>query len=139
MDVECQICGRKFHSPTGRAKYCKRPGCTRQTAYKKRANEPTVSELPSAQSAQGLVATTRAALADAGQLDTPLGQLAVSHAELLASSRAVMGRAPLAKELRDTLVEAMKDAGHERNTLDEINESAAAKLAALALLSEPAG
>jgi hypothetical protein len=121
-----RLCRRCDKPLTGRKTMWCNSAC--RNAVKKRGG--TVLHLPSSEGSNpaGLASAFRAMLSTAGRLDTPLGQLALSHAALLDESQAVMGRAALAKELRDTFVEAMKDADRDASTLDEINESAAAAL-----------
>jgi hypothetical protein len=127
--------GRQCRNPkcnrplTGRKTMWCDSGC-RNAASRAASRGATVISLPKVED-QGPLSTYsafKAALDAAGRLDTPLGQLALSHAALLNASVAVMGRAALAKELRETFVEAMKDADHNTSALDEINESAAAAL-----------
>lgn len=77
----------------------------------------------------GTVGATHAELERAGRLDTHLGQSALALAARIDSATAVMGFAALVKELRMTMVEALKGAPRQADELDELEERRRQKFA----------
>lgn len=75
----------------------------------------------------GTVAAVREELEAAGRQDTYLGAAALAIAEQLDAATSVMGFAPLVKELRATMAEALKGARIERTGLDELRARRDAK------------
>jgi hypothetical protein len=69
------------------------------------------------------VSKVRAALTEAGRLDTYLGAAAVQLAERIDNATAVMGFAALVKELRSTMDAAL--AGAEKAEPDAVDQLAA--------------
>lgn len=135
----CAVCGTEFEAKRPAAKFC---GQTcRQRAHRRpeAASEAKVLELPAETtsestpeiSAGSVTAATAAELEAAGRLDTALGQLALTLARRIdhGASETGSGVASLARQHRETLADAVKDAQQAADPLDELRKRRERKLA----------
>jgi hypothetical protein len=114
-------CGVQFETTSARAKFC---GSTcRSRAHR---NGESVAEIPPAapsgdpQAVPPLLEATRRELEKAGVADSPLGQQALELARRMSDPRAMgLSVAPISKELRTVMSEALKDAA-VASGLDEL-------------------
>lgn len=121
MAVTCGTCQKAFDAKSPKAVYCSAK--CRKAAFRLRGgaqvvplgrSEATVPERSSTFEA------TKAELEAAGRVGTHLGQAALALAERIDSATAVMGFAALVKELRSTMVEALKGAPRAADLVDEL-------------------
>jgi hypothetical protein len=125
MAKACARCGKRLPARS-RRRFCD-DDC-KQAAYRARkSGRPesltgVVVNLPVKVS--NVVAATRAELEAADQLSTHLGQAALALAERIDNATAVMGFAALVRELRDTMVEAVKDVEQHADTADVLRAAA---------------
>ena len=129
MQHTCARCGRAFEAKRDNARFCSercRTGASRARRSGRPETIASVSVLPVAHEdvGSGVVGATRAELEAACRVDTVLGQAALKLAERIDSSTAVMGFAALVRELRETMVEAVRDAEQRSDALDEIQQRA---------------
>jgi hypothetical protein len=122
MLVTCQICGTEFETKSTRAKFC---GSTcRSRGHRSGTSAAPVVPLPASpddpEAVAPLLAATKHELEDAGVADTALGQQAIELARRMSDPRAMgLSVAPISKELRSVMAEAMKDAPRASG-LDEL-------------------
>jgi hypothetical protein len=117
MLVTCQICGTEFETKSTRAKFC---GSTCRSRGHR--NGGTVVQMPEteAEDSSPLVDAIQRELEAAGVIDSPLGQQALELARRMTHPRAMgLSVAPISKELRSVMAEAMKDAPRA-SKLDEL-------------------
>lgn len=133
MVITCVSCGSSFDAKNARAKYCsercrkrvQRGGKVLELPAGGRAGDEPVSE------SLGPVATaTRAALADAERVDTPLGAAALALASRLDQPGTDTGSAvaALARQLELTLESATRGAG-SASAPDQLRDELAARRA----------
>jgi len=128
MRKVCVIDGTPFEAKRPSAKYCS------ERCKKRAQRRPSgVVGLPAPKldsSAPSLADATLRRLEVAGRVDSELGTAAMLAAARIDNSRTETsgGFAALMREYRATLAEAVKDAAHDDDALDEINRSAALKL-----------
>lgn len=141
MTRQCQACSNSFEAKRDSAKYCggtcrkraQRTSPTRPDATPDTTNEPSIDG-PAVD--EGLIDATRAALEEAGAVDTVNGQLALLLARDLAHSRYGAGsHASLAGRLQLVMADAL--AGHKAKTqtatpVDNIRGRSARKRASAA-------
>lgn len=123
--VTCQVCGKTFETVSTRAKFCG-PTC-RSRAHRNTAEVvPLPADEPVPEDAPLLVAT-KAELERAGVTDTALGQHAIELARRMTHPKAIgLSVAPISKELRTVMVEAMRVAP-AASSLDELRARRDAK------------
>lgn len=125
MRKSCEQCGLFFEgkSPAGRF-------CSSTCRSRKSRGMAAASALPSvATPATGVELSVRGQLEAAGRSETYLAGLALSLAQRMDASTAVMGFAALAKELRATMSEALVGAEVKADDVDELKARRDAKLA----------
>ena len=116
--VECTACGSSFEAKSPRATYCS-PACRKRgsRAGVKASVEPI---RPESDAVAPLLEATRRELEAAGVAETALGQQAIELARRMSDPRAMgLSVAPISKELRSVMAEAMKDAP-TASSLDEL-------------------
>jgi hypothetical protein len=126
----CDQCGRVYEAKASTSRYCG-SGC------RARASEgipPSVADagvvpLPSpAESSGELASSIRRTLTDAGRLDTWQGQAALSIAARIdAGEDSGSAIAALQRELRATMVEAMRGVGAPRSAVSAMRDELAAR------------
>lgn len=119
---DCDVCGTRYEAKRPSSKYCSARCRNRKARHG--LPDADVVHLPGRGDAASVVSATRAELAEAGRLDTHLGQAALALAERIDNAKAVMGFAALVKELRDTMQAALANVEREADTADEIREAA---------------
>lgn len=131
MELACATCGKPFTAKRRTAKYCsekckKRPqrapklvALAHLTAADLRPDPP---EPPERGRSAGVADATERELADAGRLDTALGQAALSLAQRVDSSALDTGSsfASLIREHRATLAAALEGAKKSESKLEEL-------------------
>lgn len=135
MRKSCVVCGTEFEAKRSAAKYC--GARCRQRAHRRpeAASDAKVlalsAELASETSAGGTAAATAVELERAGRLETALGQLALALARRIDAGDAETGSslAALARQHRETLAEAVRDAQQAVDPLDELRKRRERKLA----------
>lgn len=143
MQATCEQCRDRFEAKRSTAKYCTtrcRTRATRARATRARAQglpAPAAVDRPAAgaavppasappPAADGgdvplLIAATISELVAAGRLGTTIGQQAVKLAERMVNrSETGSAVASLSKELRATMVEALKGTAQEADPIDEL-------------------
>lgn len=118
--VECTACGSSFAAKSPRATYCS-PACRKRgsRAGVKASVEP-IRPTPDSDAVAPLLEATRRELEAAGVAETALGQQAIELARRMSDPRAMgLSVAPISKELRSVMTEAMKDAPRASG-LDEL-------------------
>ena len=122
MLVTCQVCSKEFETRSPRAKFC---GSTcRSRGHRSGTNTQSVVPLPTppdkADAIAPLLEATRRELEAAGVAETALGQQAIELARRMSDPRAMgLSVAPISKELRSVMAEALKDAPRASG-LDEL-------------------
>ena len=115
----CEACGELFEPARPHAKCC-------SDTCRKRKQRMTVSR--DAEAAPGRTqAAVMAELEAAGRVETVLGAAALALAERIDSSTAVMGFAPLVKELRSTMEAALEGSQTRVTKLTELRAARDAK------------
>jgi hypothetical protein len=123
----CTVCGGSFEAKRAAAKTC--GDRCRQRAHRspQAASEPKVLELPAESTSEpspaGSVTTATAAeLEQAGRLETALGQAALALARRIDTGASETGSsfASLARQHREALAEAVRDAKKAADPLDEL-------------------
>ena len=110
MLVTCQVCNEEFETSSKRAKFC---GSTcRSRAHRSGEPVPIQPSVPVDDSEMPpLLIATRRELEEAGVADTALGQQALELARRMTHPKAMgLSVAPISKELRSVMADAMKDA-----------------------------
>lgn len=131
MKRACDQCGEEFDAVTARRKYCS----DRCKQARHRGTDAVIVDHPAVHAEaenvpeSSSVASTRAELKAAGRLDTYLGSAAMRLAEKMDQANQLMGYAPLVKEYRATMVEALKGAARQADELDELEERRRQKFA----------
>lgn len=144
MQKPCAVCGKPFEAQRPQAKYCgetcKKRAQRAGTAASRDRSKPRPAPPPAPAASQsvgdqssdsaeaspyapvGVVAATAKELADAGRLDTVLGQLALKLAVRLESAVFDTGSAfaALSKELRAVAAAAVAGAHVEEDEVDEL-------------------
>lgn len=118
--VECTACGTSFEAKSPRATYCG-PACRKRgsRAGVKASVEP-IRPPSDPDAVAPLLAATRSELEAAGVAETALGQQAIELARRMSDPRAMgLSVAPISKELRSVMAEAMRDAP-KASSLDEL-------------------
>jgi hypothetical protein len=132
VTTPCASCGKTFTPKAPTARFCSN-SCRQKALRDRKAGRPEGGEqvvtLPVTGVATGTVAATLAELTQAGRVDTHLGQAALALATRIDSATAVMGFAALVKELRSTMVEALRGAAREPDIVDELEERRERKFA----------
>ena len=116
--VECAACPNTFEAKSSRATYCS-AACRKRgsRAGVKASVEPLRLE---SDAVAPLLEATRRELEAAGVAETALGQQAIELARRMSDPRAMgLSVAPISKELRSVMAEAMKDAP-TASSLDEL-------------------
>jgi hypothetical protein len=127
MLVTCQVCSKEFETKSTRAKFC---GSTCRSRGHRSGTSASVEPIrppvdPDA--VAPLLAATRSELEAAGVAETALGQQAIELARRMSDPRAMgLSVAPISKELRSVMAEAMKDAP-VASGLDELRARRARK------------
>ena len=116
--VECTACGSSFEAKSPRATYCS-PACRKRGS--RAGVKATVEPIrPEVDAIAPLLEATRRELEAAGVAATALGQQAIELARRMSDPRAMgLSVAPISKELRSVMTEAMKDAPRASG-LDEL-------------------
>jgi len=129
MDRHCDVCAKPLDAQRSDARFCS-DRCRKRAA---RGGIPRAdaSVPPEGRSGQGsgTLDAVRFELTAAGRLDSWLGQAALSLAERIDASTAVMGYAALIKELRSTMDAALAGAETVADPLDELRARRDRKLA----------
>lgn len=117
MLVTCQICSKEFETASSRAKFC-------SSTCRSRGHRSGGSVVPMPEKAVDestpLLDATRRELEAAGVADSALGQQAIELARRMSHPKAMgLSVAPISKELRAVMVEALKEAP-SRSGLDEL-------------------
>jgi len=131
MEINCARCGEAVKPRQVGQRFCSKE-CRQKAQRSRSRGEPesgivssaTVVQLHAGGGVASVVASTRAALSEAGRGDTYLGQAALAAAERLDGARAVNGYAAVLKEYRDTMREAMADVEQHADTADELRAAA---------------
>src|SRR5256885_1821192 len=129
MLVTCQVCSKDFETKSTRAKFC---GSTcRSRGHRNGTSSSPVATLSAApvgpDAVAPLLAATKRELEKAGVADTALGQQAIELARRMSDPRAMgLSVAPISKELRSVMADAMKDAP-VASGLDELRARRARK------------
>src|SRR6266702_1836388 len=130
MEINCARCGKAFKPRQAGHRFCSKE-CRQKAQRSRSRGEPesgmgsaTVVQLHAGGAVASVVASTRAALSEAGRRDTYLGQAALAAAERLDGARAVNGYAAVLKEYRDTMREAIADVEQHADTADELRAAA---------------
>lgn len=125
MTRSCEDCGATLPRQTGPGGRRKR--CADCAALRRRKPRPALIQAGD----DGSIETaTRAALAEAGRVDHPLGRTALLLATRLdARADTGAGLAAVTKQLAATLAEAVKGAQARETALDELRSRRNAKLA----------
>jgi hypothetical protein len=125
--VQCIACPVIFEAESPRAVYCS-PACRKRgsRAGVKASVEP-IRPPVDPDAVAPLLAATRRELEAAGVAETALGQQAIELARRMSDPRAMgLSVAPISKELRSVMAEAMKDAP-VASGLDELRARRARK------------
>lgn len=118
--VECTACGSSFEAKSPRAAYCSGACRKRGSRAGVKASVEPIRPPADPDAVAPLLATTRRELEAAGVADTALGQQAIELARRMSDPRAMgLSVAPISKELRSVMAEAMKDAPRA-SKLDEL-------------------
>jgi len=130
MVRSCDVCGSSYVAKRATSKYCK-PAC-RMKASRAGVSAPvSVAAHPVDVEVAGLILAVRRELDEAGRLDSALGQAALELARNIGSPTSTgAGVASLVKQLRETMVDALKGAEKSADVLDEIRARRDAKRAA---------
>jgi hypothetical protein len=117
MKRTCNSCGNEYEAKRPNSKYCG-DTCRKRGS---RSGGPVVAiSAPEADAVPALLEATRRELEAAGVADTALGQQAIELARRMSDPRAMgLSVAPISKELRSVMAEAMKDAP-KASRLDEL-------------------
>jgi hypothetical protein len=117
MQRECAQCGHSYEAVRPSSKYC---GDTCGKRARRSPKQIAVKPRPMVASA-GLEAVAARELEAAGRLDTVLGQAALVLARRLESPMETGASiASMTKQLRETLVDALKGAAQAADPLDEL-------------------
>lgn len=124
---KCEHCGKAFDAKTKRARFCSSVECRRARArLRKRSERGQVLEFPAPPKDETPVdsvhAATLAELVAVTREHTPLGRAALVLAGRLDRADGDTGSstAALARELRVTLEEALRDAPRTADALDDL-------------------
>ena len=128
----CAGCGRSVASQRAGALYCgdtcKKRGQRAQKAAERQDTAPERGETPESGSEATLVASVRAALAEADREASFAGQIALELAARVANGKELGSSvASLAKQLRETMAEALAGVAVAADPLDEIRARRDAK------------
>lgn len=128
MKVVCHSCGNDFEASSPRAKFC---GSTcRSRAHRNGEVVPLQQQSEPVEAEPPLLTATRRELEQAGVAETALGQQAIELARRMSHPKAMgLSVAPISKELRSVMAEAMKDAPRQSG-LDELRARRDAKRSA---------
>jgi hypothetical protein len=153
MTRACQQCGRPFEAKRSTAKYCG-SGCRARRARgaasvvepmdaHRQELLPFAFDLrlpdPGEVTEPSIVVAVRAELAQAGRLDSALGQAALALAQLFGAETG-SALASVSRELRATLTEALAGARpQQRSALDELRERTRSKRDASVTVLRPRG
>jgi hypothetical protein len=128
MFVTCQVCDNEFETKSPRAKFCS--STCRSRSHRNGGTPDQVVPLapPIDEDAEpALLVATRRELEEAGVAETALGQQAIELARRMSHPKAMgLSVAPISKELRSVMVEAMKVAP-VASGLDELRARRARK------------
>ena len=119
MQRKCAQCGRSYAAARPNSRFCG-DTCRKRA---QRSPKPTVAKpvKASVALAGGLGAVTARELEDAGRLDTVFGQAALVLARRIESPMETGSSiASMTKQLRETMVDALKGAAVAADPLDEI-------------------
>jgi hypothetical protein len=118
--VECTACGTSFEAKSPRATYCSSACRKRGSRAGVKASVEQIRPAEDEDAATPLLTATRRELEDAGVAETALGQQAIELARRMSDPRAMgLSVAPISKELRSVMADAMKDAP-KASSLDEL-------------------
>src|SRR5689334_2757501 len=127
MQVTCRSCGNGFEATNPRAKFC---GSTCRSRAHRNGEVVPLQQPPEPSSPSEeppLLVATRRELEKAGVADTALGQQAIELARRMSHPKAMaLSVAPISKELRSVMLEAMKEAPRQ-SALDELRAKRDAK------------
>lgn len=126
MQRACDSCAEFYTAVRSTSRFCS-DTCRKRGQRGHIAAVPVTPDVPPV--VTGTVAATRAELAAADRLGTYLGAAALALAVRIDESTAVMGFAALVKELRSTMVEALKGAPRAADAVDELEERRERKFA----------
>ncbi len=133
MNRECDACGTEYEAQRKTSRYCS-TRCRMRAS--RRIEAPVAAESPGSGE---LVEALRRELADAGRLDTALGQQALALAVKLASPFDTgSAMAAVSRELRAVREEALRGAEHVADPLDELRLRRDAKRAGARAAQPPA-
>ncbi len=122
MNRECDSCGVEYEAQRKTSRYCS-TRCRMRAS--RRPETPVAAESPDN---GGLLNALRRELADAGRLDTALGQQAMALAVKLASPRDTgSSMAAVSRELRAVREEALRGAGQDASPLSRARGELAAR------------
>jgi len=126
-EVACVVCGTTFKASSTRAKYCG-PTCRKRGSRAGMSDVTPVAVIPpSAPPTAALLEATKRELEAAGVAETALGQQAIELARRMSDPRAMgLSVAPISKELRSVMAEAMRVAPMTSG-LDELRARRARK------------
>jgi hypothetical protein len=107
--IECSACGTSFEAQSPRATYCSAACRKRGSRAGVKASVEPIRVDPD--EVAPLLEATKRELEAAGVANTALGQQAIELARRMSDPRAMgLSVAPISKELRSVMAEAMKDA-----------------------------
>ena len=138
MERSCDLCGTAYTPQRATSKYCGTTCRTRATRARQ-SGRPILTKFPSPAAPRslpdpdedGLVASTRRQLEQAGRLDTIAGQTALLLAQRLAEARSMdtgSSLAAVSKELRSVVAEALAGVAVEDDPVDELRRRRELKL-----------
>lgn len=121
---KCLRCGSPYKAARTTAKYCT-ASCRSMASQERRGLLPAMKKPPAVvvdvdEPSSGLIESTRAALEQAGRLETVAGQSALRIAQAMTGRETGAGLAALSKALSSVMAEALDGVRSSADHLDEL-------------------